>query len=145
MNHDKIDEDIKQLNSMLRGELSAVETYRQCIDKMDEPTVKQQLATLRCSHVTRATKLSNRVRQLGGEPEQSSGAWGTFAKLVEGGAKALGKTAAISALEEGEDHGKKVYDELNALTPSTRAFVQTELVPEQHRTHDALNRIQQTL
>ena len=127
---------------MLRGELSAVETYEQCIEKMDEVSMKQQLAVLRTSHVTRATKLKSRIRAMGGEPENSSGAWGTFAKLVEGGAKLFGKKAAISALEEGEDHGKKEYANVDDLTPEVRHFVQTQLVPEQLRTHDALNALQ---
>ncbi len=134
--------DIDQLNSMLRGELAAVETYEQCIEKMDEPPMKQQLSVLRTSHVTRATKLKSRIRAMGGEPENSSGAWGTFARLVQGGAKVFGKKAAISALEEGEDHGKKDYADVDGLTPEVRHFVQTELMPEQQRTHDALNALQ---
>ncbi len=136
------EKDVDQLNRMLRGELSAVETYEQCIEKMDEPSLKQQLAVLRTSHVTRVTKLKSRIRAMGGQPETNSGAWGTFAKLVEGGAKIFGKKAAISALEEGEDHGKKDYASVEDLTPEVRNFVQTELMPEQKRTHDALSAMQ---
>ncbi len=134
--------DVDQLNRLLRGELSAVETYEQCIEKMEEPALKQQLAVLRSSHVTRATKLKSRIRAMGGEPENTSGAWGTFAKLVEGGAKIFGKKAAISALEQGEDHGKNDYASVENLTPEVRHFVQTELMPEQKRTHDALSALQ---
>jgi len=138
------DNDIEKLNSLLRGELAAVETYTQCIEKMDasDTVVVAQLRTLARSHQHRADRLTMKVRELGGDPETGSGAWGTFAKLVEGGAKLFGKAAAISALEEGEDHGKKEYDDLDDLTLTTKAFVQRELMPEQQRTHDVLNRLQ---
>lgn len=136
------EKDIKKLNSFLRGELSAVETYDQCIEKMSEPIVIEQLRRLRSSHEYRVTQLRQRIAALGGQPEQSSGAWGTFAKLVEGGAKVFGKSAAISALEEGEDHGKKDYADLGELSAGTREFVSRVLVPEQQRTHDILNQLQ---
>jgi uncharacterized protein (TIGR02284 family) len=131
--------DIDQLNSFLKGERSAVETYEQCIQKMDDPMVRQQLETLRGSHAQRVAKLATRIASLGGTPANDSGMWGAFAKLVEGGAKIFGRDAAIAALEEGEDHGKNDYArDLDKLTPATRQFVISELVPEQRRTHDAL-------
>jgi uncharacterized protein (TIGR02284 family) len=139
------DNDIKRLNSLLRGERSAVETYEQCIEKVDGGPLVQHLSTLKSSHAARVQKLSSVIMQLGGRPEDSSGAWGTFAKLVEGGAKAFGQKAAIAALEEGEDHGKKEYEDLEDLSPTTRQFVEMELLPEQQRTHDALSHLKKAL
>lgn len=138
------EKDIDQLNSLLRGELSAVETYGQCIEKMEETSVKQSLSTLQSSHATRATKLESRIRAMGGNPETDSGAWGTFAKLVEGGAKVFGKKAALAALEEGEDHGKKNYADVDDMTAEVRQFVQMELQPEQQRTHNSLKALKET-
>ncbi len=132
-------DDIKQLNSFLRGEISAVETYQQCIDKMDNASVATQLRQLQASHSTRVTKLQQQIRTLGGTPETDSGIWGSFAKLVEGGAKVFGTSAAIAALEEGEDHGKSDYKgDLKDLSPAVQQFVRNQLVPEQQKTHDAL-------
>jgi uncharacterized protein (TIGR02284 family) len=132
--------DIDQLNSYLKGERSAVETYDQAIEKMDDHGVRMQLQQLRDSHQARVQKLVQRISMLGGDPADDSGVWGAFAKLVEGGAKIFGKDAAIATLEEGEDHGKKDYSrDLDKLTPATRQFVQSELVPEQLRTHDAMS------
>jgi uncharacterized protein (TIGR02284 family) len=132
--------DIDQLNSYLKGERSAVETYEQAIEKMDDHGVRMQLQQLRDSHQTRVQKLVQRISMLGGEPADDSGIWGAFAKLVEGGAQVFGKNAAIATLEEGEDHGKKDYArDLDKLTPATRQFVQSELVPEQMRTHDSMS------
>lgn len=138
-------DDIEQLNSFLRGEISAVETYNQAIEKLaDEPAVVPALEECKRSHAQRANELKMEIRRLGGEPATDSGIWGDFAKLVEGGAKLFGKDAALSVLEEGEDHGLNDYRRgLDDLTPGVRRFVETKLIPEQQRTHDRLNRIEE--
>ncbi len=139
--------DVKQLNSFLRGELSAVETYDQAIEKIGSNAgLAGTLQEVRDSHERRAELLRERVMNLGGEPAESSGAWGSFAKLVEGGAKAFGEKAAIAALEEGEDHGRDDYKrDLKDLSVETSTFVQAELLPAQTATHDTLSRLKKTL
>ena len=136
-------QDIDQLNSFLRGELSAVETYQQCIDKIGNASIVTQLRALQESHRMRAQLLSQRISMLGGKPSDSSGVWGSFAKLVEGSAKAFGESAAVSALEEGEDHGRDDYKrDLDKLSAEQRRFVESQILPEQQRTHDELSRIE---
>lgn len=134
-------DDITQLNSFLRGELSAVETYDQAIAKLgDDPAVRGKLENCRTSHQLRATLLREEILRRGGEPAEGSGPWGAFAQLVEGGAKLFGKKAALAALEQGEDHGRDDYKaELAGLNPDLRRFVEAKLLPEQLRTHDALS------
>jgi len=137
------EQDIHQLNSFLRGELSAVETYQQCIDKMSDRNIVAQLRSLQESHRRRAELLTDRVRMLGGKPAQGSGVWGSFAKVAEGSAKLFGESAAVSALEEGEDHGRDDYRrDVEKLSPTERNFIESEILPEQQRTHDALTRIE---
>jgi len=139
--------DIDQLNSFLRGEMSALETYDQAIEKLgDEPMLAETLRTCRSSHDRRVSALKAEVQRLGGTPAEGSGAWGAFAKLVEGGAKLFGKSAAISALEQGEDHGRDDYkDDLDKLSPAVRDFVKQQLQPEQTRTHDEVSRLKKTM
>ena len=111
---------VKTLNSFLRGEISAIETYRQAIDKVQQPPIRAQLQESLRSHESRVNVL-NRIEQLGGEPAVKSGPWGAFAKLVEGGASLLGDKAAVSALEEGEDRRREDYRrELDKLDAQTR-------------------------
>lgn len=137
------DKDIDQLNSFLEGELSAVETYRQCIQKVDDSVVAMQLRRLQTSHQQRAMMLERKILALGGIPAKDSGIWGTFAKLVEGGAALLGESTAISTLEVGEDHGKKLYTrEVTELSPDARDFVEHYIIPEQQMTRDALSALQ---
>lgn len=145
--NDQITRDIDKLNSFLRGERSAVETYDQAIAKLaDDPSMQQRLRALRDSHNARVAELSAHIRRLGGKPDETSGAWGGFAKLVEGGAKIFGKSAAISALEEGEDHGKRLYENnLDELSENTKEFIRTQIMPEQRRTHDVLSALEKAM
>ncbi len=137
-------EDIKQLNSFLQDELAAVETYHQCIEKVDDAQISASLANLQQSHQTRANLLTRRIQEIGGQPEKTSGMWGSVAKMVEGGAKLFGDKAAISALEQGEDRGRDNYqDKLDRLSLENQQFVSTELLPEQQRSHDMLNRVRE--
>ena len=140
------EESVDVLNSFLRGEISAVETYRQALEKVERPQLRTQLQDCMQSHAQRVTLLSEQIRTLGGTPSTSSGVWGAFAKAVEGGAKTFGEKAAISALEEGEDHGRNDYRrDLEKLDVASRQVVQTRVVPEQQRTHDAMSALKKTL
>ena len=131
---------VETLNDLLRGEISAVETYRQAIDRLSASPNRVELEQCKRSHELRVNQLREQVVRLGGQPAQGSGAWGTFAKLVEGSAKLFGEKAAIAALEEGEDHGLKLYrDDMAKLDAVTRVLVERDLLPEQERTHSALS------
>ena len=138
---------IEQLNSFLRGEISAVETYQMALEKIDHiSTTRDELLVNLKSHQDRVMMLQDAIRQLGGEPATSSGPWGTFAKVVEGGAKAFGEKAAVAALEEGEDHGLKDYkSDLGDLDFEARELVRGKLLPEQKQTHDRLSALKKRL
>lgn len=141
-----VDRSIDTLNSFLRGEISAVETYRQAIDRLTDNPLRYQLKDCLESHVNRVEALRQRVQELGGTPSTGSGAWGAFARLVEGSASMLGEKAAIAALEEGEDHGKNDYErDVDQLDYETRSWFETRIMPEQQRTHDALSALKKAL
>jgi hypothetical protein len=144
-NTERIEDTIDVLSSLLRGEISAVETYRQAEGKIGNPTLRATLATCRTSHETRVQRLREKIVQLGGKPPEGSGPWGAFAKLVEGGAKAFGDRAAIAALEEGEDKGMRDYrDAMNKLSGEARIFVENCMI-EQERTHQSLSATKKSL
>ena len=137
---------LKHLNSFLRGELAAVETYRLAINKMDHSPHLALLENCERSHAARVRILTDEVRRRGGEPSEASGPWGTFAKLFEGSAAMLGEKAAIAALEEGEDHGRDDYRrDLPDLDPAARQTIEADVMPEQNRTHQAMSSLKRTL
>lgn len=104
------EKDCEQLNSLLRGELSAVETYEQAIPKFEDASTVQALTRIAGDHRTASTMLRDSIRTIGGEPDKSSGMWGSFAKTVTGAAKILGPQTVLAALREGEEHGIAEYD-----------------------------------
>jgi hypothetical protein len=138
--------DVDQLNSFLRGEISAVETYRQCLDRIGSLPEAAELRDCMRSHEHRVMRLREEILHRGGEAAQSSGAWGAFAKLIEGGAKAFGVRAAIAALEEGEDHGRNDYQrDANTLSREGKLLVEQYLLPEQLRTHAVVSRLKRVM
>lgn len=138
---------IDQLNHYLRGEISAVETYRMALDKLDVgSTARMEVESCLRSHQTRVALLQDAIFAAGGTPVQTSGPWGMFAKVVEGGARILGDKAAVAALEEGEDHGLKDYKAHAAeLDEKARTLVSSRLMPEQQRTHDRMSTLKKRL
>jgi demethoxyubiquinone hydroxylase (CLK1/Coq7/Cat5 family) len=134
------------LNSFLRGEISAVETYRQALDRVTDPGIRSQLQDCEQDHLQRIDLLRERITSLGGTPEQGSGAWGVWAKLVQGGGNLLGEKTALQALEEGEDHGLKDYRrDLEALDGETRNWLQSNILPKAERTHGTLSALKRTV
>ena len=138
---------IDQLNHYLRGEISAVETYRMALDKLEETTTaRSELEGCLQSHQGRVTLLQDAIVAAGGTPAEGSGPWGVFAKAVEGGALILGDKIAVAALEEGEDHGLKDYKvDIGGLDAATRTLVASRLMPEQERTHAQMSSLKHRL
>ncbi|XXF76112.1 DUF2383 domain-containing protein [Myxococcaceae bacterium GXIMD 01537] len=138
--------DVETLNSFLRGEISAVETYRQAIGHVEHDIVRRELEECRQDHEHRVDALRERIEKMGGTPSEGSGVWGTFAKLGQSGADTLGERTAVGALEEGEDHGLADYQrDLGQVHGEARRFVRMELLPAQKRTYERLHRLKRTL
>jgi len=138
--------DVETLNSFLRGEISAVETYRQAVGRISDERLRSQLEECQKDHEQRVSSIRERIEKLGGTPAEGSGPWGVFAKLVQGGADVLGDKVAIQALEEGEDHGLADYQrDADQVHGDARRFVRMELLPAQKRTHAQMSRLKRTL
>jgi Domain of unknown function (DUF2383) len=138
---DTKDSTVDTLNELLRGELSAVESYDKALPAVElQPNLRADLQDCRASHEARAERIRAAIVQVGGEPARASGAWGLFAKAVAGGARTLGWKTVIMALEEGEDHGIKDYKEaITHLDAGLQHLVSNELYPQQVRTHNVLS------
>lgn len=123
-------------NKLYRGEISAIETYTQAIDKFKDEAEHSTLADLRREHIFSADRLRHSVRDMGGEPTTDSGAWGAWARIVEGTAKLMGDSPALKALLEGEEHGQKEYEEAlddDGVLPGCKEMIRNELLPRQVR------------
>lgn len=125
------------LNGLLRGEISAVETYSLALKKLDTSAFSPTLMKCQLAHQDRVVKLRDKIYAMGGKASEDSGPWGSFAKFLEASAATIGDKTSIELLEEGEDHGLKVYrDEfVKCDDAGVRTLIQNELLPNQEQTH----------
>lgn len=132
------------LNSLLRGELSAIETYEQALAKLGESKGAPELWRIHQEHRSAANSLRQHIQQQGGQPSKSAGVWGSFAKAVEGTAKLLGNDAALKALKEGEEHGVKQYESAAkdvGLPKDTQSLITSTLLPQTRAHIPVLDRL----
>ena len=139
-------DEVGLLNKYRRSELSAVETYDQVLDKLESTPHRTIVLANRASHAKRAKQIALEINRRKGRPADGSGPWGAFTKALEGGAKLFGAKPALKMLEEGEDHGCRLYGEdLEDYSTEVRAFVRQELEQPQRQTHRALAGLVETV
>lgn len=134
-------------NSLLKGEISAAETYRQALEKFEGENEANVLREMLSDHQESIGFLRENVRKMGGEPVESSGAWGSFAQAVEGTSKLFGDSSALSALKQGEEKGKKDYERAldnDAVDPNCKSVIRTTLIPRQEAHISTLERLRDT-
>ncbi len=141
-----IDKSARRLNSLLRGELAAMETYQQVLEKLQHDPTWEDLNNIQQEHQEAVDALRDQVREYGEQPDARSGAWGAWAKLVESTAAFFGKTTALTALKEGERFGQRdyqsaLYDE--NLPEESKAFIRAELLPRSRAHLSTLDRLLQ--
>jgi DNA-binding ferritin-like protein len=145
---DQNDQSIEQLNSFLRGEISAAETYRMAIDRVgekDRATGTANLGLLRDiqeEHGRAAQALRDRIRELGGDAVDSSGAWGAWAKVTQATGNLFGDASSLKVLKEGEEHGLKDYtrgtDDVDMISAQ---LIDNQLIPAQQRHINLLDQL----
>jgi bacterioferritin (cytochrome b1) len=136
---------IDALNSYLRNELSAVETYDVALGNVKQLGMSALLEDSKRSHLARVELLRRRIVQLGGHPTENPGAWRLLAEAMEAGTK-LDHKVNISALEEFEYLDLQRYrDELLKLDEQTQLLVREHVLPAQERTYRTIKSIRTTL
>lgn len=126
------DSTINACNALLRGEISAIETYTQAIAKYDTASSDTALERIRADHAESAAELRKLISEGGGEPSTDSGMWGGFATAIEGAATLMGESPALSILQTGEKHGITEYE--NALedadvSTTAKQLIRAKLLP----------------
>lgn len=133
-------EELDSMNTLLMGELSAVESYDKALERVQRPKVAELLTQAKESHAERVERLRAAITKSGGEPIENPGAWGSFAKMVTSTAAAMGDSAIVAALEEGEDLGSNEYEwKILNIHGDNRKLIRDELWPKQQATHKLLS------
>ena len=135
---------IEICNDLLKDELSAMETYELAIKSFHDESEATALKAIHHDHALNAEALKQHIQKMGGSPANDSGAWGSFAKAVQGGSSKLGKEAAVNALLEGEKKGKQDYEdalEKDDMMQEHKDDIRTHLLPRQKEHISTLQRL----
>ena len=119
-------------NDLLRGELSAIETYSDTMDRYSGEPEVMILKTIRREHIDSANRIRKNVKSMGGEPDLSSGARGGAAKAIQATANFFGEGSAIASLKQGEEIGKSMYEKAlanGAVLDHCKEMVRSSLLP----------------
>ncbi len=122
---------IEEFQKLLRGEISATETYRQAVSSIDS-THKILLQEILEEHELSVLSIKKHLLKLGGEHMDNSGVWGVVAQAIEGSATMLGTSATVAALKQGELLGINDYENLlrgESLQPECHLLISKELLP----------------
>lgn len=139
---------VEHISQLIRGEISAIETYVQALEKVDEPRASDTLQVLKRNHIDATNTLRREVQELHAAPPTDSGPWGTFAKAVEGAATLLGDGPALRALREGEELGVRLYEkalEDGRLPGESRRVIREKLLPRQKTHVEAIRQLAMSL
>ena len=123
---------IEICNGLLRGEISAVETYDKAIEKFAGEVQAGELKRIREEHQKSVDELRENVLSMAGVPEIESGAWGTFANGVQAAANLFGEDSALFSLRQGEEYGQGQYDDALAnerVMPECKNMIRTKQLP----------------
>lgn len=121
------------LGSLVKGEMAAVETYKQALEKVGDEDGGDDLRRIESEHEDAVRVLSERLEELAVEPPKDSGIWGDWSKAVEGTAKLFGNKAAIKALKEGEEHGVHEYEDAlrdDSIDDDVKRLIRSDLLPK---------------
>jgi hypothetical protein len=138
---------IETLNKFLKDELAAMETYQQALDKLKGGAGlagSKSLSPIYEAHKDAVSSLQALIYRLGGTPCEDSGAWGTWVKIVQGGANILSKGVALKALQTGEKMGATDYEEAlqnTALSSDVRSLIGWKLLLTQQAHVRTLDRL----
>ena len=120
------DQTIDICNTLLIGEIAAVKTYTQAIDKYAHSSGDASLERMRAVHKNNADELRKLVAEQGAEPAEGTGLWGGFVVALEGAATLIGESPALHLLQAGEELGISQYE--NALANADVADAAKELI-----------------
>ena len=135
--------DIKELNTALKGEHMAVESFDHYIQDTKDQETKKNLMYVQQQHQFHAMQLSERIEELGGNPINTSGMIGIMAEIKN---KVTPKkyidNNLIKSAVEGEEMGIQAYSEImaNMSDPSNQRLTE-EMMIENIRLVEKLNRM----
>ena len=72
---------VKELNAYLKGEYMAIKAYDGFMERIKDPSMKQELQNIQRDHKKHAARVSERINNLGGKPAKGAGLMGTMSDV----------------------------------------------------------------
>ncbi|OIJ11614.1 rubrerythrin family protein [Anaerobacillus arseniciselenatis] len=69
---------IEELNEFLKGQYMGIHSYEKYIQKLEDATIKRQFQDIQQGHKEYAMKVAERIQNLGGEPVDDEGVFGSI-------------------------------------------------------------------
>jgi demethoxyubiquinone hydroxylase (CLK1/Coq7/Cat5 family) len=113
-------------NTLLTGEISAVKTYTEAMDKCAGSSGDAVLERIRAVHQSNVAELRTLLAEHDAEPAEGTGLWGGFAQALEASDTLMGESPALKMLQAGEELGISQYE--NALANTDVADAAKELI-----------------
>lgn len=133
---------IDTLNELLRGELMAMNIYRETDDMQGDEQVMAMLDEFAKDHEEHARLLAERIRELGGTPLDSADLAGLMVDMSAKVNALMGPSHLLEQIYEGERKGVHAYkDRLDELDPKSQELVKRIM----HTDYDHLERFSQRI
>jgi len=133
---------VDRIRYLMKDEMSAVETYDKALSSIKTENVIAELTELKTVHEERLKTLTAMVKDLGGEAPATSGLWGAFAKIWEGGAALLGEKSIVAALEEHEIKSLADYkSDLEVFDEALHKVMFYEMMPSQQNCYEKIEKL----
>jgi hypothetical protein len=132
----------ESINEILRGEISAKESYEQIFEKIESEAEKNRLSEFKNEHLAAIDFWKNQAELQGAVSDKESGVWGKAVEAFIGTSKLFGNTIALKALKEGEEHGLNNYKDLlkrDDLTNLQKDQIKRQFIPMQEKHINSLN------
>lgn len=135
--------DIKELNTALKGEHMAIESFDYYIQDAKDQDTKKNLMGIQQQHQFHAMLLSERIEQLGGNPINTSGMIGVMAEVKSKFApKKYIDNNMIKSAVQGEEMGIQSYSEIMTnLSDASNQRLTEEMMIENIRIVEKLNQM----
>ena len=122
---------VRTLNWLLRGEISASQTYGLAIPQVaDRPQDVEVLRAIAREHDAAVESIRAAIKEAGGKPDDGATAWPGVVRSVTGPGKIFVEAAALKALKDAEEHGLNNYrTALDQLNAEAGTLIRTAIIP----------------
>jgi bacterioferritin len=115
---------IEKLNELLKGEHMAINIYDRTKELQEDSQVASMLSSFESDHKQHAEQLTQRIKELGGHPEASTGFPGMMANVTSMINSIRGPQHLLEQIYDGEDKGIHAYeDRLDEMDPASQELI----------------------